>query len=284
MLAVFGIPRAHEGDALRAVRAACELSSDAAAHRAALATGEVVTGDPSRGRALVSGFPIDEADRLLTGARESEVRVADRTWRLVRHAASGRLQDGAWVLDRVDTEAPPLLRRLETPLVGREDELAGILGVLRRGLRERRPQLVTVFGVPGIGKTRLAVECSVRLADEVTTVVGRCSEYGEDATYAPLREALAPLAGGDERAWLERTLAESPKGRRSRRGRRPSSTRGPRSRSRRRPGPRVGCSRRSRDRGRCCSCSTTCSGRRRPCSTSWSPSSRSPPLRFSSSA
>ena len=212
LLAVFGIPRAHEGDALRAVRAACELSSDAAAHRAALATGEVVTGDPSRGRALVSGFPIDEADRLLAGARESEVRVADRTWRLVRHAASGRLHDGAWVLDRVDTEAPPLLRRLETPLVGREDELAGILGVLRRGLRERRPQLVTVFGVPGIGKTRLAVECSVRLADEVTTVLGRCSEYGEDATYAPLREALAPLAGGDERAWLERTLADEPEG------------------------------------------------------------------------
>lgn len=212
LLAVFGVPRAHEGDPLRAVRAACEVSGDDAVRRAALATGEVVTGDTSRGHPLVSGLPVDEAERLLAEAGEDEIRVADRTWRLVRHAASGRLRDGIWLLDSIDSEAPPLLRRFETPLVGREDELGEIIGVLRRGLRERRPQLVTVFGGPGIGKTRLAAECSAELASELTAVVGRCAEYGEDASYAPLREALAPLVGPDGRAWLERTLAGDPEG------------------------------------------------------------------------
>ena len=43
-------------------------------------------------------------------------------------------------------------------------------------------------------------------------MVGRCAEYGEDASYAPLREALAPLVGPDGRAWLERTLAGDPEG------------------------------------------------------------------------
>ena len=212
LLAVFGVPRAHEGDPLRAVRAARELGDKTTTRRAALATGEVVTGDTSRGHPLVSGLPVDEADRLLAEAGEDEIRIADRTWRLVRHAASGRLRDGVWVLDSIDTESPPLLRRLETPLVGREDELAEILGVFRRGLRERRPQLVTVFGAPGIGKTRLAAECSAELAPELTAVMGRCAEYGEDATYAPLREALAPLVGPDGRAWLERTLSGEPEG------------------------------------------------------------------------
>ena len=201
LLAVFGVPAARDDDALQAVRAALALGPAA---RIGLATGEVVTGDP-----LVSGPPVEEATALRDRASAGEALVGPRTWRLVRHAATGSHRDGAWALADVDPDAAPLVRRLGTPIVGRERELEQLVEAYGRAAAESRPHLATVFGAPGVGKTRLAVECMSRLEAAATVAVGRCRAGAEEDTYAPLREVLAAVAGGDGlAAWIRESLGD----------------------------------------------------------------------------
>ncbi|MGZ8694813.1 MAG: ATP-binding protein, partial [Gaiellaceae bacterium] len=211
VLGIFGVPTAREDDALRAVRAACELRAAGLVVRAGVATGDIITGDPAEGRPRVSGPPLEEADRLLASAR-AEVLVGDRTWRLVRHAVAAERREGGHAVERVHEEAEPVVRRLETPLVGREEELNEIMAAFRRATRDGRARLVTVFGSPGVGKTRLAREVIDRLAGTATCLVGRTPAYGDAATYAPLRDALQPVAAGPIRGWAAAVLAADPDG------------------------------------------------------------------------
>src|SRR5262249_19508704 len=153
------------------VRAALALESLAA--RVGVATGEVVTGDP-----VVSGAPVDAAVGLRDAAGPGEVLADARTWRLVRHAVEGAGRGAAWSIAALDPDAPPPPRRLETTLVGRERELAQVVDDLGRAARDGRSHIVTVFGAPGIGKTRLALECERRLGGTATTVVARCRAGG----------------------------------------------------------------------------------------------------------
>jgi DNA-binding SARP family transcriptional activator len=198
LLGVFGAPAAHDDDALQSARAGVALRS---VGRIGMATGEVVTGDP-----LVSGSPVDEAASLRDRATTGEVLACHRTWRLLQHAATGSPRDGSWAIEAVDPQAAPLLRRLETPIVGRERELEQIVEAFERAAAESRPHLVTVFGSPGIGKTRLAVECIERLGAVATSAVGRCRAGDEEVTYAPLRDVLAALASGDVADWIRARL------------------------------------------------------------------------------
>jgi DNA-binding SARP family transcriptional activator len=204
LLGAFGVPSARDEDALEAARAAVELSSAA---RVGLATGEVVTGDP-----LVSGPPVEEATGLRDRAAPGQALAGLRTWRLVRHAATGFQHGDAWVVEAVDPEAAPLLRRLETPIVGRERELGQVVEAFERAAADGRPHLVTVFGAPGIGKTRLALECMERLSPVATWAVGRCRAGAEDDTYAPLRDVLSSLAGGDIDPWIHERLGAADDG------------------------------------------------------------------------
>ena len=210
LLAIFGVPFAHEDDALRAVQAACDLRAAGLVARVALATGDVITGDPSRGRPLVSGLPLQAADRLLAAAREGEVLAGERTWRLVRHGVVGVAEAdraGAYSLERVHTGAEAVVRLLETPLVGRADELGELLAAFRRARRDGRARLVTVFGSPGVGKTRLARELVDTLCGSATCAVGRMPSYGDASTYAPLRDAFSTLAHGSVGTWARGVLA-----------------------------------------------------------------------------
>jgi DNA-binding SARP family transcriptional activator len=206
VLGIFGVPVAHEDDALRAVRAARELVTGGLVARAGVATGDVITGDPSLGRPLVSGPPLDDADDLLAAAGQAELLVGERAWRLVRHAVAGTRRDGAHVVERVLEDAEPVVRHLETPLVGREEELAEIMAAFRRATRAERARLVTVFGSPGVGKTRLAREAIDRLSGKAMCVVGRTPAYGHAPTYAPLRDAFSALAGGSIGSWAADVL------------------------------------------------------------------------------
>jgi class 3 adenylate cyclase len=100
IMAVFGLPRVHEDDALRAVRAAAEMRDRLAAlneeleerwgvtvgNRTGVNTGEVVAGDPTTGQRLVTGDTVNTAARLEQAAPTSEVLLGDSTYRLVRHA------------------------------------------------------------------------------------------------------------------------------------------------------------------------------------------------------
>jgi len=208
VLGIFGVPVAHEDDALRAVRAARGLVADGLVTRAGVATGDVITGDPAHGRPLVSGAPLEEADRLRAAATHTDVLLGERAWRLVRHAVTAERQEGGHLVRDVSDEAEPVVRRLETPLVGREDEIAEIVAAFRRTTRDGRARLVTVFGSPGVGKTRLAREVVDRLSGSATCVVGRTPAYGQAATYAPLRDAFSALASGTVAAWATELLAD----------------------------------------------------------------------------
>ena len=201
LLAAFGVPVAQDDDSLRAVTAADALRSLAPTARIGLSSGEVVTGDP-----LVAGAPVDEAMRLQEEAEPGEIVSAVRTWRTVRHAVTAGARDGAWLIDAVDPDAAAFVRRLETPLVGREEEIVEIVASFERVAAGGRPHLVTVFAAPGVGKTRLGVECVDRLRGRAMSVVAHCRSGGQETTYAPLREVLEELGGGDVTVWLRERL------------------------------------------------------------------------------
>ena len=87
---------------------------------------------------------------------------------------------------------------LEAPLTGRDEELAALLNAADRARGERKAVLFTIFGVPGVGKSRLIREATARLAADGWQVVrGRCLPYGEGITYWPMAEIVRALAGID---------------------------------------------------------------------------------------
>jgi class 3 adenylate cyclase/tetratricopeptide (TPR) repeat protein len=211
VMAVFGVPVAHEDDALRAVRAAWEMR--AAVPRLGLQarigvnTGEVVAGE---GDTLVSGDAVNVAARLEQAAEAGEVLIGAETRRLVRDAVTvepvqvtvkGKTEPvAACRLLNVDPGAAAVARRLGTPLIGRRFELQQLRQAFERSVRERRCHLFTVLGAAGVGKSRLAAEFVSGL--DATVLAGRCLDYGEGITFWPVVSVLKQLG---ERA--EETLA-----------------------------------------------------------------------------
>ena len=86
-------------------------------------------------------------------------------------------------------------RPLETPLVGREDELARLLRAFSEASGQRSCRLVTVLGEPGVGKSRLAAELEQRVAPQAQVLRGRCLPYGEGITFWPIAEVVRQAAG-----------------------------------------------------------------------------------------
>jgi tetratricopeptide (TPR) repeat protein len=142
----------------------------------------------------VSGAPVNAARLLEQAARAGETLVAPATLRLVRDAVKvtrvKRRGPVAFRLDELIPGAPGLARRLRTPLVDREAELAALRRAFETARDERRCVVFTGLGEAGIGKTRLASELVAQVRDEATVLVGRCVSYGEGATYLPLREMI----------------------------------------------------------------------------------------------
>jgi class 3 adenylate cyclase len=140
VMAVFGIPVSHEDDALRAVRAAAEMRDAIVAHgleaRIGVNTGEVVVG--GEGETLVTGDAVNVAARLEQAAVAGEVLIGAETRALVRDAVhvdaveplelKGKAAPvEAFRLVGVISDAAPLARHLDTPLVGRERERQRLL-------------------------------------------------------------------------------------------------------------------------------------------------------------
>lgn len=205
VMAVFGIPELHEDDALRAVRAAIALR-DAVAEleleaRIGVNTGEVVAGS---GDALVTGDAVNVAARLEQAAEPGAILVGEATHRLVAGAvvsesvrpvaAKGKADPiRAWRLFEVRPDAEAIMRRLDSPVVGRTRERAILRQAFDRAVDENACHLFTVLGAAGVGKSRLVAELVREVGQEARVLGGRCLSYGEGITFWPLYEALDGL-------------------------------------------------------------------------------------------
>ena len=207
VMAAFGIPLAHEDDAERAVRAGFatldkvrELDMKA---RIGIESGEVVA-DHQRESTFATGEPVNLAARLQQVAQPGEILIGPGTARLVQQRIE--LEPLAPVELR-GFDAPVLvhravcaaelgrpLRSLAAPLVGRDSELELLENTFERTVRDKRAALVTIYGDPGVGKSRLAREFAAGL-DRAVVLSGRCLPYGEGVTYWPLAEMVKASAG-----------------------------------------------------------------------------------------
>jgi DNA-binding SARP family transcriptional activator/class 3 adenylate cyclase/tetratricopeptide (TPR) repeat protein len=224
IVGVFGIPRAREDDALRAVRAAIdlrhalsamnrELANDGEvrlAARAGINTGEVVVGERGSGKTIASGAAVKAAARLQQAAAEGEILVGEGTRWLVQNATVLRsvasaavvgleAAPTAWKLLDLVPGAPPFARRRDTPIVGRAAELSQLRAAYDWTVRRRTARRFTVLGEAGIGKSRLAREFGTELGPEAWVLTGRCPAYGDGITFWPLREVVFQAAGSVRR-------------------------------------------------------------------------------------
>jgi class 3 adenylate cyclase/tetratricopeptide (TPR) repeat protein len=220
VMAVFGIPLLHEDDALRAVRSAFDmhaaletLNGDLDARwgvrlaiRIGINSGAVVAGEATTRQSLATGDVVNTAERLEAAAPAGAVLVGNETYRLVRHAVTaeqvapltvkGKADPlPAWRVTAVDPLAGAVPRHLDSPMVGRDRHLRILTEAAERSRLERAPQLVTILGLAGVGKSRLVHEFLQQVGTDATVLRGHCLPYGEAISYWPLAEALRAAAG-----------------------------------------------------------------------------------------
>ena len=218
VMAVFGAPTAHEDDAERAVRAALAIRDWAREQedlelRIAVNTGEVlvnVDARPELGQAMVKGDVVNTASRLQASAPTNGVLVGTSTFHATKAVidynpiapvvAKGKAEPIA-VWEAVAPRSRQGVDIRQTggaPLVGRETELEALVQALSRARTAHEPQLVTLVGVPGIGKSRLIWEFFRRLDAETelyTWRQGRSLPYGAGVSFWALGEMVKAEAG-----------------------------------------------------------------------------------------
>ncbi len=238
VMAVFGIPAAHEDDALRACRAAVEMR-DALPElgirgRIGVNTGEVVTGTDER---LATGDAVNVAARFEQAAAPGEVLIGAPTLELVHDAVVTEPMEPLTLKGKSEpVPAFRLVSVLGAPershtlrFVGRDTELAHITDAWERAQGQSSCELVTIVGDAGVGKSRLVAEALATV--EARVARGRCLSYGEGITYWPVVEVVKQLdslpsdpvaaaairsllgesdvaTSGDETAWAFRKLLE----------------------------------------------------------------------------
>ncbi len=216
LVAVFGLPVLHEDDALRAVRASldihaavADLNADARGEGVALTarigvnTGVAVSGHATKGLHLVTGDAVNTAARLEQAAPDGGVYLGDSTYQLVRDAVDAADSISLQVKGKAEpVVAHPLRavtaregrsRRHSAPLEGREADLAELRNVLRDVVIGAMPDLVTIIGDAGIGKSRLVREFEAQVGHGVQVLRGRCPAYG-GTTFRPIVEMVRSVA------------------------------------------------------------------------------------------
>ncbi|HEX3218753.1 MAG TPA: adenylate/guanylate cyclase domain-containing protein [Candidatus Limnocylindria bacterium] len=220
VMAVFGLPVRHEDDAVRAVRAAADMQAALIPlnetfsaeygitlnNHIGVNTGEVVAGDASLGQRLVTGDVVNVAARLEQAAGSREILLGELTHQLARNAVTvepvepltlkGKSQPvPAFRLGSVLAVDADVQQRADTPMVGREAELAALTDALADARHGRVCRMATVVGDAGVGKTRLIREFTTHATEGAVVARGRCLPYGDGITFWPLREAVRELAG-----------------------------------------------------------------------------------------
>ena len=233
VMAVFGAPVAHEDDPERAVRAALAIRDSIGEElqiRTAVNTGEALVAlgaRPGEGDAMVAGDVVNTAARLQSAASVNGILVGEGTYRATRHVIDYR--DAPPVEAKGKAEPVPVWevvgarsrfgsdveQRQRTPLVGRERERALLAEALVRSRQEESVQLVTLVGVPGIGKSRLVAELFQVVEAEPDLIAwrqGRSLPYGESGSYWALGEIVKSHAGildSDSLEEVEKKLSET---------------------------------------------------------------------------
>ncbi len=217
VMAVWGTPTATEDDAERAVRAALDLVAAVSAlgdevgapdlrARAGVLTGEAAVTIGAEGEGMVAGDLVNTASRIQSLAAPGTVLVGDSTRRTTEqtvayedagvHELAGK--SGLFPLFhalRVVSGARGSLKSqgLEAPFVGRDRELRLIKEIFHTSADEGSAHLVSITGIAGIGKSRLAWEF-FKYFDGLPQVTywhrGRCLSYGEGVTYWALADMV----------------------------------------------------------------------------------------------
>ena len=214
IMAVFGVPQAHEDDPARAVRAAWRMLGrlerwnedrdprEQLQIRIGVNTGDVIAAAVPGQDLLVTGDAVNVAARLQQAAGPGEILAGERTARGSRAFFDFRPltplevkgKKPAVAVSLVEGERDIVEARgvpgLGTPLVGRHRELDLLRAVFARIQAERLPALVTILGDAGVGKSRLVREFVGSCDVETKVAVGRCLPYGEGVTLWPLGEIL----------------------------------------------------------------------------------------------
>jgi DNA-binding SARP family transcriptional activator len=223
LLAVFGVPAAHEDDVARAARSALAVREglgrlDALGTgvgiecRIAIATGPVRLV-PASARPELSGTVLGfvrrlgetgEADEILvdaeTAARGGEALTTEETDPRTLRGRSEPVR----VVRLLGVSGTAARRVSATPFVGRSAELSRLRSALDTAVAEHRCVVATVVGEPGIGKSRLVAE----LAASTRMLTGRCVSYGDGATFLPLAEIVGQAVGDRAREEIERLLGD----------------------------------------------------------------------------
>jgi class 3 adenylate cyclase/tetratricopeptide (TPR) repeat protein len=218
VMALFGAPVAHEDDPERAVRAALAIrdwihEEGDLQVRIAVTTGEALVAlgaRPAEGEGMAAGDVVNTAARLQSAAPVDGILVDDMTYRATSQkinyrptepvTAKGKQEPvAAWeAIEARSSFGVDIAQTQRAPLIGRERELDVLVGALGRVRAERSPQLVTLVGVPGIGKSRLVYELSQVIEGESELTnwrQGRSLPYGEGVSFWGLSEMVKAQAG-----------------------------------------------------------------------------------------
>jgi class 3 adenylate cyclase/tetratricopeptide (TPR) repeat protein len=221
VMALFGAPVAHEDDPERAVRAALAIRDWIAEEgklqvRIAVNTGEVLItlgARPESGEGMAAGDVVNTAARLQAAAPANGILVGEATYRATAQTIDYR---EATAVEAKGKDAPipvwevaqararfgvDLAPQARGPLVGRERELELLKGALTRARLQKSPEIVTLAGVPGIGKSRLVSElfASIERGEQDSQLIywrqGRSLPYGEGVSFWALAEMVKAHAG-----------------------------------------------------------------------------------------
>jgi len=215
VVGAFGVPEAHEDDALRAVRAALEMREAAAELdgeiddpdirilvRIAIDCGEAFADEAAAIQGRIAADVFNTAARLQSAAEPGDVLVSAAAERMLRGrvdlAPLGPIELKGKA-EPVHTQrvlsVRPAPARVETPLVGRDRHLTVLRQALEDAIEDQACVLVTVVAPPGVGKSRLAATFADAVRERATVLVGQTPSYGDGVTFAPLVELLSQAAG-----------------------------------------------------------------------------------------